>query len=102
MKLFSIFNKEEIIKTNPELKPSIRYESVLFNQLQKEAYNYIKSRNTFSQDFKFGKMEVALSYNSSFGYISSVQYYVDVIFTAKAGLRSFLLAKCFRQELWRL
>lgn len=77
-----IFNRNKnIIKTDPSDKPRIRYEKVLFDSLENEGYKYLKSKSEFVQTFDFGKRIISLSYNSSFGYISAVQYSVKIIFT---------------------
>lgn len=77
-----IFKKnKDFIKTDPNDKPKIRFEKVLFNRLEKEGYTYLKSKNEFVQNFNYGKRIIRLSYNSSFGLISSVQYFSVIIFT---------------------
>lgn len=78
MKLFS--NKKQIIQTDPSLKPSERFENVLLQTLEKEGFRHIKSKHEFVQDFEFGSRIISLSYNNSLGYISTVQYFIKIIF----------------------
>ena len=79
MRLFS--KKNNIIRTDPNLKPSERFEKVLLDRLEKEGFKHLKSKHEFVQDFEYGKRIISLSYNNSFGYISTVQYFIKIIFT---------------------
>jgi len=76
-----IFNwATEIIKTDPTERPSKRFEQVIFSNLEKEGYKYLKSKNEFSKDFQFGNQIIKISYNSQIGYIYNVEYFVHIIF----------------------
>jgi hypothetical protein len=79
MKLFS--KKKNIIRTDPNLKPSERFEKVLMDRLEQEGFKHLKSKHEFAQDFEYGKRIISLSYNNSFGYISTVQYFIKIIFS---------------------
>ena len=79
MRLFS--KKKNIIRTDPNLKPSERFEKVLLDKLQIEGFKHLKSKHEFVQDFEYGKRIISLSYNNSFGYISTVQYFIKIIFS---------------------
>lgn len=79
MRLFS--KKKNIILTDPNLKPSERFEKVLLDRLEKEGFKHLKSKHEFVQDFEYGKRIISLSYNTSFGYISTVQYFIKIIFS---------------------
>ena len=79
MRLFS--KKKNIIRTDPNLKPSERFEKVLLDRLEKEGFKHLKSKHEFVQDFEYGKRIISLSYNNSIGYISTVQYFIKIIFT---------------------
>jgi len=70
----------ELIPTDPGDKPSVRFEKVLFHHLEKEGYSYLKSKNEFTQDFELGRRIISLHYTNDAGYISSVQYFVKIIF----------------------
>ncbi|MDX1285765.1 MAG: hypothetical protein R3182_12165, partial [Draconibacterium sp.] len=50
-------------------------------RLEKEGFKHLKSKHEFVQDFEYGKRIISLSYNNSFGYISTVQYFIKIIFT---------------------
>lgn len=76
-----LFSKNKIILTDPTLQPSERFEVVLFRRLEKEGFRYLKSKNEFVQGFEYGKRIITLSYNNSFGYISTVQYFIKIVFT---------------------
>ena len=78
MRLFG--KNKNIIKTDPNLKPSVRFEKVLLHTLEKEGYQHIKSKHEFVQGFEHGKRIISLTYNKSFGYISTVQYFIHIIF----------------------
>lgn len=75
-----LFKKQNIIRTDPADKPSKRFEKVLFSTLSKEGFTYLKSKSEFVQDFEFGKRVISLHYNTSAGYVFSVQYFIKVIF----------------------
>lgn len=79
MRLFS--KKKNIIRTDPNLKPSERFEKVLMDRLETEGFKHLKSKHDFVQDFDYGKRIISLSYNNSFGYISTVQYFIKIIFS---------------------
>jgi hypothetical protein len=77
----NIFNwGTAIIKTDPTEKPSHRFEKVLFHQLEKEGYTYLKSKNEFSKDFQFGKQVIKLSYGNQIGYIYNIEFSAYIIF----------------------
>ncbi len=78
MRLFG--KKKNIIHTDPNLKSSERFEKVLLHKLEKEGYKHLTSKHEFVQDFEHGKRLISLSYNSSFGYVSTVQYFIKIIF----------------------
>jgi len=76
-----LFRKNKtIVRTDTNLKPSERYETVLFRTLAKEGFQHLKSKHEFVQDFEHGKRIITLSYNSSFGRISTVQYFIKIVF----------------------
>lgn len=79
MKLFK--KNKTFVKTSPNDTPKIRFEKVLFEQLEKEGYKYVKSKNQFIQDFEFGKRIISLSYVNTSGLIHCVQYFSKIIFT---------------------
>jgi hypothetical protein len=78
--MFNFFKKDPIFKTNPSDRPSVRYSAILLNQLEREGYKFLKSKNEFVQEFEFGKRILRLSYDSSFGYIASIQYFYHIVF----------------------
>jgi hypothetical protein len=79
MSLFS--KKKNIIRTDPNLKPSERFEKVLLDKLDKEGFKLLKSKHEFVQDFEHGKRIISLLYNNSYGYISTVQCFIKIIFS---------------------
>ncbi|AUP79461.1 hypothetical protein [Flavivirga eckloniae] len=78
MRLFG--KKKNIVQTDKNLKPSERFEKVLLSRLEKEGYKHLKSKHEFVQDFEHGKRVINLSYNNTFGYISTVQYFIKIVF----------------------
>lgn len=68
------------MKTNPDGKPSARFEAVVNSRLENEGYKYLKSKSEFVQPFKYGKRILALHYNNSFGYVSNVECFVHIVF----------------------
>jgi hypothetical protein len=78
MRLFG--KKQNIVLTDTNLKPSERFEKVLLRSLETEGYKHLRSKHEFVQDFEHGRRIISLSYNSSFGYISTVQYFIKIVF----------------------
>lgn len=50
-------------------------------ELKEEDFKFLKSKNEFVQEFEFGKRIISLHYDSTLGYISSIQYFYKIIFT---------------------
>ena len=73
--------KNNVVKTDSSFTPSERFAKVLSTVLEGEGFIFLKSKNEFVQEFEFGKRIISLHYNSTLGYIRSIQYFYKVIFT---------------------
>lgn len=72
--------KSNLIHTDSELPPRLRFATVLQQHLEKEGYRFVKSKNEFVLDFEFGRKVISFSYVSTMGYIHSVDCFIYIIF----------------------
>jgi hypothetical protein len=64
----------------PLIAPSKRYCLLLFTTLEREGFEYLKSKNTFVRKFEFGQQRLRLQFVATMGLIHSVGFHLTISF----------------------
>lgn len=69
------------VKTDPNLRPRLRFLNILNSNLQNENFRLVKSSNAFKRELDFGQQAIRLSFINTMGIIHGVQTVHTIKFT---------------------
>lgn len=85
------------IKTDPNLKPTLRFLNILDHNLHNENYRLVKSNNAFKRDLDFGQQVIRFSFISTMGAIHGI----ETVHTIKINDFEKVFRKVFKKYSWK-